>query len=946
MEVQHILRTFAELSREGDEFPPSVLRHDYDFVWLQSSSDGLLRGEAANAVAWTTSRKDALLEQAPDEDKVDRLIGSGELHQTEQLLRVGWVWIAGRVTTDNGPTDFCFPLLSVPVSRTTSIRARARQVPELFKSGVASVYRVLEPVGDVELAPMISGDDRRELLGEISREDPGAFTSWRKRAAEATGLDIDQWKTPDDGAPAVRSHEAGVAAFVGLGLYLHQVPKLKTPRQALLQLALTKDADESALGAIYTSRDARDEAPHRPVSVRPLTSRQRTVATNAGHAELAVISGAPGTGKTHVLSAIAVDAVTRQQSVLVVGSTRYATDVLLEHFAKIGSIQPVVFGSSRYRKRFAELLVAAEAPSKEEREQAKQEMLDAAQSLAIERESLLHRSDPSYEAERIAQLDRAGDLDELAKVIERYFIPRLTDLFRNHGKDLEARLDLNLSQLERSLGGTRELRPHLEGQLRDRRSIEAATERSLHDSDGIAQNLNELVQLTDTTSRLEAGWIQLSRLSNLTPGEQHMRAQLRSIMLDDNRSTRARRLADFNATDLSAARLWVGALEDVNEILSRTAGFFDIVIIDEAAQISQPEAAGALLRAKKAILCGDPQQLRHQSDLSSDQVRAATDMFGTDPDVLDVAAHSVLDVVASKVPAQLLNEHFRSAPHLIEFSNRRFYGGGLKTTTRHPSNEAADHIHVVEVPSGKRSEDTGEGRGANAEEAAECLKCAEMYIAKGWRSIGFASPFEAQAELLEEMILAVYSVEEIDKYGLRVGTVRAFQGDERDVMILSWAVGLDEDDSVWDVVNQDALFNVMVTRARHQVVVVTSNPAPPGLAGEYVKWAEPLADLEIDEPPSHPWVESVAQALGTHDIPIRTGYRVGEHLIDLVAGTGTSSVAIDCVPHGDGVDAHVERVLTLRRAGWRTSEAYERSWDYRLDDLANDLIGQFPDLMG
>lgn len=939
MEVPHVLRTFAELSRDGDDFQANVLRHDYDFVWLQSSSEALFSDKAANAVAWTTSRKDALLEQAPDEDKVDRLIGSGELHKTEQLLRAGWLWIAGRVTTDDGPTDYCFPLLSVPVSRTTSIRARARQVPELFKSGVASVYRVLEPVGDVELAPMIGDEDRRELLGEINPQDSGAFASWRERAAVATGLDVDHWMAPDDGTPGRRSHEAGLVAFAGVGLYLHQLPKVRTQRQALLQLALTKDAGTSALGAIYTSKESRSEAPRKPVSVRPLTSRQATVAANAGCAELAVISGAPGTGKTHVLSAIAVDAVTKQQSVLVVGSTRYATDVLLEHFAKIGSIKPVVFGSSRHRKRFAELLVASEAPSKEAGDRIEHDLLDATQSFAYEREALLHRSDPAYEEMRLAQLERAGDLDDLEKVIERYFIPRPADLFRNHGQDLEYRLDLDLSELERALGGTEELRSHLEGQLRDRRSIEAATQRSSHDSDGIAQNLDELVRLSDALTLLEAEWIQHTHLSNLTPHEEYVRVRLRGIMLEDNRSHRARRLRDIDVRDMTAAKLWVGALEDVNEILSRTAGFFDIVIIDEAAQISQPEAAGALLRGKKAILCGDPQQLRHQTNLSSGQVRAATEMFGTDPDVLDVAAHSILDVVASRVPAQLLNEHFRSAPHLIEFSNRRFYGGGLKTTTRHPSNEAADHIQVAVVPTRQRT------NGANRKEALHCITFAEMFIERGWRSIGFVSPFDAQAELLEELILEAYSVDEIDKYGLRVGTVRAFQGDERDVMILSWAVGADEDERAWDLVNQDALFNVMVTRAKHQVVVVTSHPSPPGLAGEYVKWAEPLEDLEVDTPPSHHWVQSVTQELRTRGIPIRTGYRVGEHLIDVVAGTAKSSVAIDCVPHGDGVDAHIERVLTLRRAGWRTSEAYERSWGYRLDELASDLTRQFPDLI-
>ena len=154
------------------------------------------------------------------------------------------------------------------------------------------------------------------------------------------------------------------------------------------------------------------------------------------------------------------------------------------------------------------------------------------------------------------------------------------------------------------------------------------------------------------------------------------KTSLRSLaqMMMKNRADRKKTLASHLIIgDLMRAPLWVGALEDVNAILPVGIGMFDYVVFDEASHVSQPGAAGALARAKRAIVCGDPQQLGHKSETSDEQVREATERFGTDPDILNVGQRSLLDIASAKVPAQVLDEHFRSAPHLIEFSNCLLY---------------------------------------------------------------------------------------------------------------------------------------------------------------------------------------------------------------------------------------------------------------------------------
>ena len=124
------------------------------------------------------------------------------------------------------------------------------------------------------------------------------------------------------------------------------------------------------------------------------------------------------------------------------------------------------------------------------------------------------------------------------------------------------------------------------------------------------------------------------------------------------------------------------------------------------------------------------------------------------------------------------------------------------------------------------------------------------------------------------------------------------------------------------------------------MVVVTSNAKPPGLAGEYVRWAEPLTDLVSDVALDDPWVGRVAESLREVGVPVRVGYRVGRHVIDVVVGEGEDAVAVDCVPHVDGSAAHIDRAMMLRRAGWKTTDAYQSKWRDNLHEFVDDMTSR------
>src|SRR5690606_36406125 len=105
----------------------------------------------------------------------------------------------------------------------------------------------------------------------------------------------------------------------------------------------------------------------------------------------------------------------------------------------------------------------------------------------------------------------------------------------------------------------------------------------------------------------------------------------------------------------------------VAQFLSADAGpLFDLVVFDEASQITVWDAIGAIARGKNAIIVGDPKQMPPTSFFD----RSAEDEDDTETEDLE----SVLDeALASSVRWHRLTGHYRSRHEsLIAFSNHRY----------------------------------------------------------------------------------------------------------------------------------------------------------------------------------------------------------------------------------------------------------------------------------
>ncbi len=280
--------------------------------------------------------------------------------------------------------------------------------------------------------------------------------------------------------------------------------------------------------------------------------------------------------------------------------------------------------------------------------------------------------------------------------------------------------------------------------------------------------------------------------------------------------------------------VWIVTNLSVRNALPLEPALFDHVIVDEASQCDIPSALPLLFRARRALIIGDPRQLRHISALSPSEEEGLARQHAVG-ELLTTWSYNSRSLYALAEGAILesggqplfLAEHYRSHPEIIEFSNRRFYQGqlilrtklnGLRERLRDEPLGVFWHDVRGTVPRSSRS-------AVNEIEVRAVLDLLDTwagtgFLLRGEVDFGVVTPFRLQMERIEEAVRARPWWEQA-KGRLTVGTAHRFQGDERDVMIFSPVVadGLLPRLVRW-VADTDQLLNVAVTRARAALHVV------------------------------------------------------------------------------------------------------------------------------
>jgi len=160
-------------------------------------------------------------------------------------------------------------------------------------------------------------------------------------------------------------------------------------------------------------------------------------------------------------------------------------------------------------------------------------------------------------------------------------------------------------------------------------------------------------------------------------------------------------------------------------------------------------------------------------------------------------------------------------PDIIDFSNQYFYDGQLRIMTAQPKTLQKQHVFLHKV-AGKRYKS-----GYNKIEAQSVLTFLSTLLKKQSPlndplSIGIVSPFSAQANHLQRQLTKSFSAEVIERYQILVGTPHHFQGEERDIILISLALDNQTHAAAFHYLNKEDVFNVSITRARKEQYVFHS----------------------------------------------------------------------------------------------------------------------------
>ncbi|ERG95136.1 AAA domain-containing protein [Haloquadratum walsbyi] len=273
---------------------------------------------------------------------------------------------------------------------------------------------------------------------------------------------------------------------------------------------------------------------------------------------------------------------------------------------------------------------------------------------------------------------------------------------------------------------------------------------------------------------------------------------------------------------------------------------FDIAVIDEASQLTEPNTLAAVALADRVVLVGDHQQL---PPVVRADTRLQTSLFQR---LIDLHPNSSV----------LLDRQYRMAQRIQAFSSKRFYDGALRPATQtvatqqptdlldeppmSPTIDGGDGYRQQQQLSAhhdsQTEEDTlpaylrdpvafidPEGRrdgNTNVAEADHIADIVTTYINAGVdpSDIGIIAPFRAQVAAISR------------RTSVTVDTVDRFQGSAKEIVIISFVATNSLEEPIFEDTRR---VNVAITRARKGLVLVgdtTALSSDPFYA-ELLEWA-------------------------------------------------------------------------------------------------------------
>ena len=714
-----------------------------------------------------------------------------------------------------------------------------------------------------------------------------------------------------------------------------------------------------------------------PITPLSLSDSQLQVIKNIDNSKFVAVQGPPGTGKSQTIVNLVAHLVANGKTVLVASRMDKAVDVVAERLNDLGASHMALrAGRLNYQRQLSEKLnnlLSQNADLDEDVEDIllvdtkdMKDHLDMLKNMEMKSETIIKLEkdwhDKLLEVEEqekllgkkefIKKSLKKGEIDIVAGIIKILesnmekagFISKIAN-FTSLG---QLKKILNLKDFEVDYENLGKLKQELDF---------ANMEWSLRKIEADIQKTGNLHMLSEQicTMKRKQKTLAINILKN------KRREALKSLLRDENKRRRLKVHAKSLVTNrkrlqtnileeedfkplLEAFPCWCVTTYAVSDSLPLKPGMFDVAIIDEASQCDIASCFPILFRAKRAVIVGDDKQLPHLSFLEKAKEQSFLSQYGI-PDKYQLMwrfrTNSMFDLADYySMNSVMLDEHFRSLPPIINFSNHEFYNDRIRVMRKDKSDEKV--LELVEVLDGKVDFDATR----NLPEIEAVVKRLHEIIIEDERqnpdnpvSVGIISPFRAQVEQLKVSVSKVLSDYMIKKHQIEIGTAHTFQGDERDIMLISWAIADNSYNQSLIFLQKPNLFNVAITRGRNKVInFISRNPRelPEGHFRNYVSYMQLYQDRkqamlsgEIDENIYKNSLErEVAEKIRELDHRVVAGADIAGLSADLLVD---DKFVIEIDGLDDKIKSHISNMkkqAIIERSGYKVKRITYREWQY------------------
>lgn len=742
---------------------------------------------------------------------------------------------------------------------------------------------------------------------------------------------------------------------------------------------------ETALGIIndeYTQSkeksrilpDIDDMEKFYPITPLSLSETQERVLKNVDCDKFIAVQGPPGTGKSQTIVNLVAHLIANGKTVLVASRMDKAVDVVADRLNDLGApFLALRAGRLNYQRQLSYQLQDLLAGKVDIDDGAEEYLTADVQDMKDHLDKMYEyqeKCDKIIKLEKIwhdlhEELSLCGKSFETNEFIKKSLTKEEFENLKNSIKTVEKNLDKTGILANISNHGAKSELKKLLG-LKDLKVDEDILDvlKSEMDFAKLDLNLKEIETKIQRTGNIHLMIEQIKKMkskqtvlaSNILKNKR--RQALKGLLKDQIKRQRlkihARSLVERkqrlqnNILDtedfkplLEAFPCWCTTTFAISNSLPLKPAMFDVAIIDEASQCDIASCFPILFRAKKAVIVGDDKQLPHLSFLEKAKEQSFMNQYGI-PDKYQLMwrfrTNSMFDVSDYySMNSVMLDEHFRSLPPIIDFSNKEFYADRIRIMRKDKIGDKV--IELIQVPDGK----VDSSATRNLPEIEAVVKVLHEIIVEDERknnkkpvTIGIISPFRAQVEQLKISVSKVISDYMLKKHQIEIGTAHAFQGDERDIMLISWAFANNSHSQSITFMQKPNLFNVAITRAKDKMINFISHDIstlPDGHFRHYMSYLKEYKEYQ--------------QAVLNHEIDVNVYKNEFEREVadtirsfgkEVVAGANIAGLSADLIfdktiVEVDGVEdepkekiSNMRKQAILERSGYSVKRVSYREW--------------------